>query len=546
MAQLVDVFGFISVLLRGLNLALTSLAVGGLVFTALIVPKGLEQFPLDLECAMRRSRLWIRRTCFVLVVVQAFWLAANSAILMDTTGLSLLQIAGANYFLSGLVIIAVALAIAAYVSRVKYIHAAALWMGGLLIAANVATTHALARLESTAPLLMITALHQGATAVWAGALPYWLFSIKGAREFRAAQLLSRRFSTFAAVGFVCLVSAGLALSMVYIKSPAAIYGTNYGVMVVAKVLLTGLILSLAAFNHRLVRASDGDRITLLARLRTLGEAEIGIAFTVILAAASLTSQPPAVDLITNRVTIPVIADRMAPRLPRLNTPPLASLSPSTREEWKRTHINTQRAVSYIPGAAPSVPPTEGDIAWSEYNHHWAGVVVLIVGVLAVLARSGVAGWAVHWPLAFLGLGLFLLMRADPETWPLGPDGFWESFSSADVAQHRLFVALIGLFAVFEWSVQTGRMRSPKAALVFPGVCALGGALLMTHTHALSNVREELLAELSHLPLAILGVAAGWARWLELRLPKPDRLIPSWIWPICFVLIGVVLLLYREA
>jgi len=110
----------------------------------------------------------------------------------------------------------------------------------------------------------------------------------------------------------------------------------------------------------------------------------------------------------------------------------------------------------------------------------------------------------------------------------------------------LFVALIGLFAVFEWSVQTGRMRSPKAALVFPGVCALGGALLMTHTHALSNVREELLAELSHLPLAILGVAAGWARWLELRLPKPDRLIPSWIWPICFVLIGVVLLLYREA
>ncbi|MBV9678472.1 MAG: hypothetical protein JO185_19195 [Acidobacteriaceae bacterium] len=84
MAQLINVFGFISVLLRGLDLALTSLAVGGLVFAALIVPKGLKHFPLELECAMRKSRLWIRRACLVLVVVQAFWLAANSAILMDT------------------------------------------------------------------------------------------------------------------------------------------------------------------------------------------------------------------------------------------------------------------------------------------------------------------------------------------------------------------------------------------------------------------------------------------------------------------------------
>jgi putative copper resistance protein D len=149
-------------------------------------------------------------------------------------------------------------------------------------------------------------------------------------------------------------------------------------------------------------------------------------------------------------------------------------------------------------------------------------------------------------LAFSGLAVFLLIRADPESWPLGPDGFWESFTAADVTQHRIFVLLILLFAAFEWGIQTGRLRSQTAALVFPAVCALGGALLLTHSHAISNIQEAVLAEFSHLPLALLAVVAGWSRWLELRYPGPRRGWAARVWPICFALIGVVLLLYREA
>jgi putative copper resistance protein D len=52
--------------------------------------------------------------------------------------------------------------------------------------------------------------------------------------------------------------------------------------------------------------------------------------------------------------------------------------------------------------------------------------------------------------------------------------------------------------------------------------------------------------LSHVPLAVLGVVAGWSRWLELRLPPGDRAIPAAIWPGCFVAIGFLLLNYREA
>jgi putative copper resistance protein D len=71
-------------------------------------------------------------------------------------------------------------------------------------------------------------------------------------------------------------------------------------------------------------------------------------------------------------------------------------------------------------------------------------------------------------------------------------------------------------------------------------------MLLTHSHALGNIKEELLAELSHIPLGLLGVLAGWSRWLELRLPREGRAVPSWIWPLCFVLIGAVLLSYRES
>jgi putative copper resistance protein D len=199
--------------------------------------------------------------------------------------------------------------------------------------------------------------------------------------------------------------------------------------------------------------------------------------------------------------------------------------------------------SFVPGQLTQLN-TPADIGWSEYNHHWAGLVVLAAGVLSVLARR--TSWARHWPLIFLGLAAFLFVRADAENWPLGPRGFWESFQVAEVAQHRLFVVMIVAFGIFEWAVQTARIPASPSGLVFPLVCAAGGALLLTHSHSLGNVKEEFLAELSHTPLAILAVAAGWSRWLEVRLAQEGKCALKCIWPVCFILIGVVLLNYRES
>jgi putative copper resistance protein D len=145
---------------------------------------------------------------------------------------------------------------------------------------------------------------------------------------------------------------------------------------------------------------------------------------------------------------------------------------------------------------------------------------------------------------FLGLAGFLFVRNDPRAWPLGPAGFWESFTLPDVLQHRAFVVLVVAFAVFEWMVRTGRLPARPWAYVFPLLCAVGGGLLLTHSHAMFNLKDEFLAEVTHAPLGILGAFAGWSRWLELRLPQAGPW-PAWTWRLCFTAVGVLLLFYRE-
>ena len=279
----------------------------------------------------------------------------------------------------------------------------------------------------------------------------------------------------------------------------------------------------------------------LIRLRRFSEAEIGLGITAILAAASLTSQPPAVDLVRDRLSTHEIVARMHWESPRLTSPSLAQLAPPGTLE---AYIE---ASQYGSGAANDA----NDRAWSEYNHHWAGIIVLLAGLFAFAARTLPRGrlraLARNWPLFFLGLAVFIVLRADPESWPLGPQPFWASFAAPDVLQHRVYAVLISCFALFEWAVATGRWRSLRAAYVFPLLCAAGGAALLTHSHGLSNVKDEMLAELAHTPIAVLGATAGWGRWLQLRLPGTRAAnTAGFVWPLCLALVGLLLLDYRES
>jgi copper resistance protein D len=542
-ARLLQIFGFLSVLLRGASLTFQSLSVGGVIFLLFVLHK-----PSD-DCEeIRASCLrWLRRFALVLVATQVSYLAANSLILMESAQISFAEVSGANFVLAGALGIAASLTVLVLSARSRAASARELLLpAAAILASSVLTSHAMARLEYRLPLVFVTALHQLATAAWLGGLPFLLIAIRRASFPGLAQELSARFSRLAVVSVAVLAIAGMILSFAYVGSLKAIYGTSYGAMVATKAILLGLLLFLGALNFQLVR--KGEDSSILASLKRFGEAEIGIGITVILAAASLTSLPPAVDLLQDRVPASEVFARMTPRPPRFSSPAMKDLPEDVYAAQKIAfEVGSLSTESFVPGQSGTRPNTPAEKAWSEYNHHWAGIIVLSVGLLALLAQAGKISWARNWPLLFLGLSVFLFLRSDPEVWPLGPNGFWVTFADPEVLLHRIFAALVIALAVFEWRVQTGRVASSNVRLVFPMLVAVSGALLLTHSHSLGNIKEEVLAELSHIPLAILAVMAGWSRWLELRLPAENR-TRAWLarlWPVCITLIGVFLLNYRE-
>ncbi len=522
--------GFLDVLLRGALLLCVSGAAGGVAWTRLVLRARAHDKP---DGAAARA---LRLTALAAGLAAAAQAATELLVLASVPGTAGLAAAGA-WIGTWFARVAVArVALAALVGGLALrlarrpagpvAWAALAGTAAALVLSSAALSHAAARMEGRLVAGALDAVHQLAVAVWVGGLAHLtLFAARARREpDPRAPVVLRRFSTLALAAVAAIVGTGAGLTVLYVGDAGALLGTAYGWMVASKVVLLLAGLGLAAANFRLVRRPGSPGVPL--RLARFVEVELGLAVTVLFAAASLTSLPPGVDVKADRATPAEVAARFLPGLPRLASPPVADL------------LRQADPLMAPPGERKAV-----ERAWSESNHHWAGLSVLLMGGLACLEAAGLRR-ARHWPLAFLGLAAFMFVRNDPRAWPLGPAGFWESMTLPDVLQHRAFVLLVVAFAAFEWMVRTGRLRPRPWAYVFPLLCAVGGGLLLTHSHALLSLKEEFLVEVSHIPLGVLGVFAGWARWLELRLPGRD-VAPGWIWRGCLVAAGVVLLMYRE-
>ncbi len=549
MTLLIDLFGYLSIVIHGLVIVAQSAALGAVLFLAFLGR------PLGLPPRIARRIAAIGAWSAVgLVVAEGATVAMQVALLAGTVDLPVGDVMGANFAVAGLIkTVAAALIAALLFARGSAAPIRALLAIGLVeLAAATLTTHAAARLDERAPLLAAAFLHQFGAALWIGGIPAFVVALARTSAPPALLAIAGRFSAMSMAGVACILGSGIVMCWFYIATPSGFYGTAYGVMVGAKIAMFAMLLLLGLGNFLLTRRLRADPATPVLRMRRFAEVEVGIGITIFFAAASLTSVPPAVDLTTDRVTVAEIVERNTPRLPRMVSPDhdvLALPALQAKLDAEAARRQTVAAAAFVPGSGDLPDRNAADIAWSEYNHHWAGVFVVAIGLLALLNQAGVR-WARHWPLLFLGLGVFLFLRSDPEVWPLGEEGILVSLRDVEVLQHRMFVALTFVFAIFEWRVRTGRTHSPWAPLVFPLICAAGGALLFTHSHAVANVKDQLLIELTHTPLALAAVVAGWARWLDLRLDpvanRRTRAVAAWTWPVCLTLIGVILLLYREA
>ena len=548
MSLLVDLFGYLSIVLHGLTIAAQSMALGGVLFL-LFLARPFQAVLPDGAGLARRTAAIAGWSALALVLCEAVTVGMQSAVLMDTVGLPLQDVIGANFALAGLLKMAAAAALAACMFARRPVPALPLLaLVGVTVIAATLTTHSVARLHGGAVLFAASALHILGAAIWIGGIPCFVMALARLRDGDAFRRVGARFSRMSMVGVGCILVSATAFSVLYVGAWSGVYGTAYGVMVSAKAAMFGALLLLGLGNFLVVGRLRRDPGTSVLRMRRFAEVEIGIGCSIFFAAASLTSVPPAVDLMQDRVVWAEIAERNTPRMPRLASPDHDALAlPALQAQLDAEAAAKQAAPpqAFVPGSGDLPARNAADVAWSEYNHHWSGLFVVLIGALGLAQRAGVR-WARHWPLALLGLAAFLFLRSDPEVWPLGEIGFWESLRDVEVLQHRVFVVLIVAFALFEWGVRTGRLKDPRAALVFPLLTALGGALLLTHSHAIANVKDQLLIELSHTPLALAGIAAGWSRWLELRADGPVRRLAGWIWPVCFLVVGAILLSYREA
>ena len=539
LVRLVDLFSFLSVVLRAGTLVFQSVLLGGVLFvlwTARSSPAASEE-----SIARVRASSWklVRLSAVGLAIVQLLYLYLDSAVLMATADLGFGGVVGANFFISGSIVLVAALFTAIVASGNKKVASWALpVLTVVTMAASVMTNHAASRLEGRPLLITLSSIHELATGFWIGGLPFLVLGLYGAKDLDTRWYITERFSRMALFSVGALAISGLVMSVIYIGSWQAVLGTAYGIMVLAKVTMLGVLLILGGVNFLLLRNFPKDQV--MPRLRRLIEAEVGIGVTVILTAASLTSQPPAVDQVSDTVTPSQVWHRFKPEPPRLAYNFLPEIDGATGRALPPPNAN---AVN-IDGV-PLTPRFINNTIESESNHHWMGLVVLAMGLFALLARTGKARWAEYWPLLLIGIAAFIVLFADTECWPVGWKSVGACFADPEVFQHRIAALVCVGFAVFELRVRKQKKENDPWAMVFPLMCALGGAVLLTHQHAISNVKENSLVELSHVPMGVIAVFAGWARWLELRLPKENRAIPSWIWPMCFVLIGAGLLNYRE-
>jgi putative copper resistance protein D len=395
--------------------------------------------------------------------------------------------------------------------------------------------HAAGRDQGRVGLMTLTVLHEAGGTIWLGGLiqlgTVWglVWRRPELRELWGVWL--GRFSWLATGAVVVLVSAGVVLAWSYVATWQGLLGTGYGSLVMAKAGLLAGALALGGLNAWAVHRGRRGGVTMTRCTLVPGilEGEILLVSGLMMVAVGLASLPPAADMPDEQVRNSEVTAMFRPKWPRLTSPPVAAV----RAEPGATSADNLGA------------PHGAKADWSEFNHNVAGLGVLLIGGCGLAAQVWKGPWARYWPVSWFALAGFLVVRSDPNDWPLGPTGWWDGLWQADVLQHRLAVLLTCGLGLLEWRVRTSRLPRPGGSSLFPGLCALGGVLLLTHVHGALEPQQEFLIQVSHTAMGVLALFVACGRWLELRLPPPASRLAGLSAHLAFLGIGLLLVFYRE-
>lgn len=443
------------------------------------------------------------------------------------------------------IVLALVVAVYAFGPLRAHPHSSKHWLtmgilGIPLIVCGAWLVHGAGRFDDRIQLMSLTVLHQIGAAMWIGGigqlLSLWL--IKRRNEILATLWPEylRRFSIVGIATVALLLASGIPMALKYITTWNGFIGTGYGNLLLVKMLLLGIALGFAYVNFKSVRAfhhstAGGGTGGLTHRVPYYIEAETFVLISLLFTAASLSSQPPAVDIPNLTATWQEVAATFQPRMPRVTSP--------THEELLAGEAGRVAIIDQVPSFAAT--------AWSDYNHNVSGIFLFVMSIIAMLSYTRRFGaWGRYWPLGFVALGVFLFFRSDAETWPLGPIGFWEStFNNGEVLQHRIATLLVFSLGVMEYNVRMQNKENSKLAYVFPILCGFGGLMLLTHSHVGFEAKTQFLIQVGHTLMGVFSITMACGRWLELRLEPPVKNVAGFLSICSMFFISLILMFYRE-
>jgi putative copper resistance protein D len=236
---------------------------------------------------------------------------------------------------------------------------------------------------------------------------------------------------------------------------------------------------------------------------------------------------------------------------------LTAVPPSpARAQEGHDHSQMQHTTGAPSAPRKSAIELEADKRFSEFNHRFAGVFILLIGLLAVFEPRLAArfGWVRYlWSFLFFAPGVYLLIWSDPESWPTGSQSLaYVVTQNMQVLQHKVFSLILLGLGVVEWVRVRRTVPSVWLSAVFPTLAGLGALLLLFHPHA-SDVgmamdaeshRAMLRIQQQHLGFAISGFGIAVSKAVSDVGRFRPRLMRN-LFALCMVLLALLLITYSE-
>ena len=533
---------FLDSLIGGFDLICYALTIGCLFWTLFLFQPWKERIDSSNTLLLERTITLIYKGGFWLTGAQLFKIVLKIWLMTAILEKSPFpEFAETTQFIGGLTRATLAFIFASYVYHFLKLNpfSKSRWLIASLLAVPMIISgawlvHGAGRFENQTLLMTLTLIHQVAAAAWIGGvfqlLNVWQFVKLNKLSTNYWRQLLKKFTILGAASVAVILMSGIPLALQYIDSWNGLMGSGYGNLLLVKITLLGIALYFANLNR--YAAQNNDNYSLTFYVPHYIEAETFVLITLLFTAASLASQPPAIDIPNLTASWQDVLNTFAPQIPSLSSPTHTDL------------ISGEAGRTAIIGQIPSIAATE----WSNYNHNVAGIFLTTMSFFAMLSylRYRVLQFCKFWSVGFIALGIFLFFRSDAETWPLGSIGFWDStFNNGEVLQHRIATLLVFTLGVIELSSRVKPNYSQKLPFIFPILAALGGLMLLTHSHVGFQPKSAFLIQVGHTTMGVFSLILACGRWLELNLEGKKRAFSGFVSVAALFQIGLILMFYRE-